>query len=67
MTTKEAATELGVSVRTVQWLITSGQLPAGWHGRDRSIEPADLEKVRKRPRPGWPKGRPRGRKKSEKS
>ena len=61
MTTAEAATELGVSVRRVQALIRAGRLAATKAGRDWLIASKDLATVRERP-PGWKKGRKRGRK-----
>jgi excisionase family DNA binding protein len=54
LTTKEAADELGISLRQVQTLIQRGKLPATKFGRDYTISTNDLELVRERP-----KGRPR--------
>lgn len=58
ITTREAATRLGVSLRRVQALVATGQLPATKMGRDWLIEEADLERVGERPA-GYPKGKPR--------
>jgi excisionase family DNA binding protein len=51
ITTKEAAKELGVTVRRVQALIKAGRLRAKKMGRDWIIRMADLDKVRVR-KPG---------------
>lgn len=53
MTTEQAAAELGVSVRRIQALIASGKLSAKKNGRDWSITPAALAKVKDR-KPGRP-------------
>ena len=53
ITTKEAAKELGVTMRRVQALIKAGKLPAQKMGRDWIIRMADLDKVRVR-KPGRP-------------
>lgn len=54
LTTAQVAAELGISVRRVQALIWSGQLPAEKVGRDWVIQQSDLEMVRER-QPGRPK------------
>ena len=58
LTTAEAATELGKSVRHIQWLITEGKLPAEKVGRDYLINESDLKLVKglKRGRPSKKKG-----------
>jgi excisionase family DNA binding protein len=53
ITTKEAAKELGVTVRRVQALIRAGRLSAQKMGRDWIIRMVDLDKVRVR-KPGRP-------------
>jgi excisionase family DNA binding protein len=53
ITTKEAAKELGVTMRRVQALIKAGRLPAQKMGRDWIIRMVDLDKVRVR-KPGRP-------------
>lgn len=53
LTTKEAAERLGVTVRRVNELITSGRLPAARFGRAYMIEEADLRLVENR-KPGRP-------------
>ena len=53
ITTKEAAKELGVTMRRVQALIKAGRLPAQKMGRYCIIRMADLDKVRVR-KPGRP-------------
>jgi excisionase family DNA binding protein len=58
ITTKEAADRLGVSVRRVQALITSGTLPAQKFGRDYLIDESDLQLVENR-KPGRPPKVPR--------
>jgi len=57
LTTAQAATALGISRRTVQWLITTGVLPARRLGRDWHIREADLKlrRVRERAGPGRPR------------
>lgn len=58
LTTQEAATNLGVTIRRIRALIQAGRLKAVKHGRDWDIDPADLEAVRERQvgRPvGWRK------------
>jgi excisionase family DNA binding protein len=45
LTTKEAAERLGVGMRWVQALITSGRLPARKVGRDYLINEKDLKLV----------------------
>ena len=54
LTTAQAATELGVSVRRVQALIKSGRLKANKAGRDYLIHPSALARVRDR-QPGRPR------------
>ena len=58
LTTREAAAELGLSIRAVQMLIERGRLPAQKLGRDHLIRLSDLERARHRPG----RGRPRARK-----
>jgi excisionase family DNA binding protein len=53
LTTQEAAERLGVTVRRVNDLITSGKLPAERFGRAHVIREADLKLVSDRP-PGRP-------------
>jgi excisionase family DNA binding protein len=53
ITTKEAAKELGVTVRRVQALIKAGRLRAQKMGRDWIIRRRDLDKVKVR-KPGRP-------------
>lgn len=48
ITTKEAAENLGVSMRRVTALITEGRLPSQQIGREHLINKADLELVRER-------------------
>lgn len=48
ITTKEAADDLGVSMRRVTALIKSGRLPSQQIGREHLIEKLDLELVRAR-------------------
>ncbi len=57
ITTKEAAENLGISMRRVLALIKDGRLPSKQFGRDHLINPADLELVRERKvgRPKKPK------------
>lgn len=55
LTTKEAAENLGVSVRQIQTLISRNRLPARKFGRDWIIREEDLELVRHRPITGRPK------------
>ena len=54
LTTTEAAQRLGVTVRRVNDLITSGRLPAARFGRAYMIKESDLKLVenRKAGRPG---------------
>lgn len=72
LTTRQAADELGLSLRAVQYLCVAGKLPAQRVGRDYLIERKDLELVRegRRPGPGRPKsqteqpeGKPRRKRK----
>lgn len=58
ITTKEAATRLGVDPSRVLALIKADRLPAQKIGRDWLIDPDDLAKVEHRPN-GYPKGKPR--------
>jgi excisionase family DNA binding protein len=53
LTTKEAATRLGVTVTRVQQLIAAGSLPAEKMGRDYFIKEDDLKLVEDR-KPGRP-------------
>jgi excisionase family DNA binding protein len=53
LTTQKAAEALGVTPRRIRALIAAGRLDATLIGRDWLINPADLEKVRKR-KPGRP-------------
>ena len=55
MTTTEAATELGVSLRAVQKMIERGALKAERLGRDWWITPAAVERARERPGSGRPR------------
>ena len=56
LTTAAAAAELGVSVRRVQKLITSGSLAAQRLGRDYLIRRGDLAAARqRRTKPGRPR------------
>jgi excisionase family DNA binding protein len=48
LTTGEVAERLGVTVRRVQALITSGKLPAQKFGRDYMIDEKDLKLVKER-------------------
>ena len=48
LTTKEVAKLLGVSMRQVQALVTSGKLPAQKFGRDYMIREKDLKLVEDR-------------------
>ena len=48
ISSKEAAERLGVSVRRVQALITSGKLPAQKIGNSYVVQEKDLELVRER-------------------
>lgn len=54
LTTKEAAEQLGVSVRRVNDLVTSGRLPAARFGRAYMIKESDLKLVDNR-QPGRPR------------
>ena len=62
ITTKEAAENLGVSMRRVTALIKEGRLPSKQIGREHLINKADLELVRERKT-----GRPKKEKSKEKS
>ncbi len=53
LTTKEAAERLGVSVRRINALIESGQLPSERFGRSHAIRESDLMLVEDR-KPGRP-------------
>lgn len=53
LTTKETAELLGVTIRRVNDLITSGRLPAARFGRAYMIKESDLKLVENRP-PGRP-------------
>jgi excisionase family DNA binding protein len=59
-TTKEAAAELGVSIRRVQALIAAGRLKTTRFGQAHQIDRDDLDQVRER-RPGYPAGRKRNK------
>jgi excisionase family DNA binding protein len=48
LTTKQVAEKLGVSLRRVQALVTSGRLPAQKFGRDYMIREKDLKLVENR-------------------
>ena len=54
LTTLQAAELLGVSVRRIQAMITSGRLPAEKLGRDWMIDKKDLRKLKHR-KAGRPK------------
>lgn len=58
LTTKDVAERLGISIRRVQALVTSGRLPAKKFGRDYVIYEKDLSLVKDRK-----VGRPRKAKK----
>jgi excisionase family DNA binding protein len=53
ISSKEAAKKLGVSIRRVQALITSGKLPAQKIGNSYVVQEKDLELVKNR-QPGRP-------------
>jgi excisionase family DNA binding protein len=53
ISTKEASEKLGLSIRRVQALITSGRLPAQKIGNSYVIEEKNLKLVRER-KPGRP-------------
>ena len=57
LTTREAAAELGLSIRAVQMLIERGRLPAQKLERDHLIRLSDLERARHRPGRGRPPAR----------
>jgi excisionase family DNA binding protein len=48
ISTKQAAEKLGVTIRRVQALVTSGKLPATRIGRDYLIKEADLKLIENR-------------------
>lgn len=48
LTTKEVADRLGVTIRRIQALVTSGRLPAQKFGRDYMIREKDLKLVEDR-------------------
>jgi excisionase family DNA binding protein len=48
LTTKEAAEQLGISIRRVQELVKSGRLPADKFGRALVIRESDLKLVEER-------------------
>ena len=56
LTTREAAERLGVTVRRVNELITTGRLPASRFGRAYMIQESDLKLVEDR-KPGRPLGK----------
>jgi len=62
LSTSEAAERLGVSSSRVRRLVADGRLPAVRVGKTWVIREGDLRFVADR-RPGWPKGRPRKRRK----
>lgn len=55
LTTTEAAALLGIDAATVQKLCKRGRLPAIKAGRDWLIHRKDVEKAKKRPKPGRPR------------
>ena len=55
LTTRQVAERLGVTLRSVQALVTSGRLPAQKFGRDYMIREKDLKLVEER-KVGRPKG-----------
>lgn len=57
LTTKQVAERLGVTVRRIQALVTSGRLPSKKFGRDYMIKETDLKLVEDRK-----VGRPRKKK-----
>lgn len=59
LSTKQAADLLGVTHGRIRQLINGGALPAKKFGGAWVIEERDLELVRDRPPPGYPRGRPR--------
>jgi len=54
ITVQEAARRLKVSRERIHQWIRDGRLPAGWFGRQRTVNPADLAKIEQ-----LPMGRPR--------
>jgi excisionase family DNA binding protein len=54
LTTKEAADELGVSLRAVQKMIESGRLKAERYGRDYLIANKSLENIERKSKAGRP-------------
>jgi excisionase family DNA binding protein len=48
LTTKQVADHLGVTIRRIQALVTSGRLPAQKFGRDYMIKEKDLKLVENR-------------------
>ena len=48
LTTKQVAERLGVTIRRIQALVTSGRLPAQKFGRDYMINEKDLKLVKDR-------------------
>jgi excisionase family DNA binding protein len=56
LTTKQVAERLGITIRRIQALVTSGRLPANKFGRDYLIKEADLKLIKNR-KPGRPKGK----------
>lgn len=48
LTTKQVAERLGVTIRRIQALVTSGRLPAQKFGRDYMIREKDLKLVENR-------------------
>jgi|GEM_PF-1912706 len=59
LTAKEAAEILGVNDSRVRQMILNGDLPAEKFGPVWTIRTEDLNLVKERPSPGYPKGRPR--------
>jgi excisionase family DNA binding protein len=57
LTTKQVAERLGLTIRRIQALVTSGRLPAQKFGRDYQIKEKDLKLVKDRK-----VGRPRKKK-----
>ena len=60
ITTAQAAKQLGISVRRVQELISTGRLPAQQFGRTYVVDEADLKLVEDR-KPGRPRKSQKGR------
>lgn len=58
LTTAEAATRLGLTVRAIQKMIEGGRLPARKVGRDYLIDPSALEDIPKQAVGRPPKAQP---------